>query len=69
MAKLYILSALLVLAAQGFALPSQEAPQTVYHCGNGVDVCPGPEWTCCGPLIEGVGGTCRKLKPDEACIF
>ncbi|KDR70963.1 hypothetical protein GALMADRAFT_144428 [Galerina marginata CBS 339.88] len=70
MAKIYIFSVLLLFVARGFAAPAPEADaDVVYHCGNGVDTCPGPEWTCCGPLFQGVGGTCIKLKPDEACLF
>ncbi|PPR05205.1 hypothetical protein CVT24_010305 [Panaeolus cyanescens] len=38
-------------------------------CANDAgDTCP-PGYTCCGPIIPGVGGNCRKLKPDEFCIF
>ncbi|KAF8159951.1 hypothetical protein B0H34DRAFT_424193 [Crassisporium funariophilum] len=65
MAKLFLLPALLLVIAKAFALPNlQEARDEVYHCGNGV-VSP----TCCGPLLVDVGGTCRKLKSGEVCIF
>ncbi|KAF9564892.1 hypothetical protein CPC08DRAFT_704944 [Agrocybe pediades] len=77
MAKLTsIFSAVLLFVAAAAALPAEAeaaapavATDVVYHCGNGVDVCPSPAYTCCGPLLEGVGGTCRILKPGQACIF
>jgi len=74
-----VLSTLFLLATVSFALPAAEAEaapvaeiardDVVHHCGNGVDHCPSSAWTCCGPLVTGIGGTCRLLKPDEACIF
>ncbi|KIK68497.1 hypothetical protein GYMLUDRAFT_92023 [Collybiopsis luxurians FD-317 M1] len=42
---------------------------TVYHCGTDENpTCPAG-YTCCGPLNEGVGGTCKILQPGEACLF
>ncbi|KAG2011145.1 hypothetical protein CC2G_011294 [Coprinopsis cinerea AmutBmut pab1-1] len=32
------------------------------------DQCP-EGWTCCGPILPDVGGTCRKLNPGQFCIF
>ncbi|TFK39614.1 hypothetical protein BDQ12DRAFT_722453 [Crucibulum laeve] len=62
---------LLLITSFSFAAPNPEeaAATVVYHCANGVDTCPGPHWTCCGPILSGVGGTCRKLKPDEYCAL
>ncbi|KAF8883339.1 hypothetical protein CPB84DRAFT_1850984 [Gymnopilus junonius] len=68
MAKFYILSAILLLVAHGLAVPTPE-DDIVYHCANGVDTCPSSEWTCCGPILQGVGGTCMKLKPGEVCAL
>ncbi|KXN67323.1 hypothetical protein CONCODRAFT_80213 [Conidiobolus coronatus NRRL 28638] len=41
----------------------------VYRCGNEKgDTCPAG-YTCCGPITFPDGGTCRKLKANEVCIF
>ncbi|KAF8070103.1 hypothetical protein FPV67DRAFT_1447945 [Lyophyllum atratum] len=59
--KTYLASAiLLVFTAQGaFAAPNPQETGTdlIYHCGFEGLQCPGPNWTCCGPMIVGVGGT------------
>ncbi|KAF8194994.1 hypothetical protein BJ912DRAFT_923888 [Pholiota molesta] len=71
MARLFfVLSALFALAAQTAAFPAEieTRDDVVYHCANGVDVCPS-EYTCCGPILEGVGGTCRILAPGEGNNF
>ncbi|KIK68495.1 hypothetical protein GYMLUDRAFT_35922 [Collybiopsis luxurians FD-317 M1] len=43
---------------------------TVYHCGTDEEnpTCP-TGYTCCGPIISGVGGTCILLSPGEVCAF
>jgi hypothetical protein len=39
-----------------------------YRCGNEKgETCP-TGYTCCGPIGDN-GGTCRKLKDGEVCIF
>ncbi|KAF8981608.1 hypothetical protein BDQ17DRAFT_1379571 [Cyathus striatus] len=58
-----------ILFASALAAPKpQDDP--VYHCANEAnDECPGPEWTCCGPILQGIGGTCRILEKDEFCAL
>ncbi|KIM38336.1 hypothetical protein M413DRAFT_447833 [Hebeloma cylindrosporum] len=51
---------LVAIASQIFAAPQDSG--VIYHC-------PDPEWTCCGPLLQDIGGTCRKLKSGEVCLF
>ncbi|KAE9385770.1 hypothetical protein BT96DRAFT_928645 [Gymnopus androsaceus JB14] len=52
-------------------LPGLEARQdVVYHCG-GTDTktsCP-PGYTCCGPIVSGIGGTCVLLGESEVCAL
>ncbi|KAF9480319.1 hypothetical protein BDN70DRAFT_877688 [Pholiota conissans] len=73
MARIFFaLSALFVLVAQVAAFPAEAVEardDPVFHCANGVDVCPSDKYTCCGPILEGVGGTCRILAPDEVCAL
>ncbi|KAF9480320.1 hypothetical protein BDN70DRAFT_931790 [Pholiota conissans] len=59
-----------LLVTQSYAVPSPQTSVTpvVHHCANGVDTCP-KGWTCCGPLLVDVGGTCRLLGKGEVCIF
>ncbi|PFH53259.1 hypothetical protein AMATHDRAFT_54995 [Amanita thiersii Skay4041] len=48
------------------AMPTQDS--TVLHCAIDGKTCP-QGWTCCGPILEGVGGTCRLLRKDEVCAL
>ncbi|TFK24059.1 hypothetical protein FA15DRAFT_704919 [Coprinopsis marcescibilis] len=72
MARFFV--AILALFAVGaLAAPVDDAAATAEvatsHCANEAgDVCP-EGFTCCGPIFEDVGGICRKLGPDEICIF
>ncbi|KAF9044074.1 hypothetical protein BJ165DRAFT_1528643 [Panaeolus papilionaceus] len=58
--SLVVLSATVVLAVpQGGSLV----------CANDAGATCPPGYTCCGPIIPGVGGNCRKLNPGQVCIF
>ncbi|EAU89909.1 hypothetical protein CC1G_08391 [Coprinopsis cinerea okayama7 len=71
MVKLIV--AVLAFFALAMAAPVNESTDATsavqYRCANEQgDQCP-EGWTCCGPILPDVGGTCRKLNPGQFCIF
>ncbi|KAJ2923841.1 hypothetical protein H1R20_g13252, partial [Candolleomyces eurysporus] len=51
------------------ASPVEAAPTDEIRCLDKENTpCPAG-YTCCGPIFVDIGGVCRLLGPDEACIF
>ncbi|KAH0589544.1 hypothetical protein H2248_005280 [Termitomyces sp. 'cryptogamus'] len=70
-ASLFVVSLIVCLISPStIAAPASETVSPTFkrdfHCANGVDECP-TGWTCCGPIISGVGGNCRQLGKGEVC--
>ncbi|KDR70976.1 hypothetical protein GALMADRAFT_254598 [Galerina marginata CBS 339.88] len=61
-------TASLALFSGAYATPTPQGGTTVYHC-DGFDglICP-TGYHCCGPILEGLGGTCRP-GISGACPF
>ncbi|KIK54917.1 hypothetical protein GYMLUDRAFT_48303 [Collybiopsis luxurians FD-317 M1] len=57
--------------ALSITVSAEPIPQDpVYHCGGDEHLSCPPEYNaCCGPIIDGVGGTCTILAPGDLCIL